>query len=181
MNQLGLSHISRNRVVTLDYSVTDSDGNLLDEGRELISYLHGGYNDIFPRIEAALEGQEVRDTVVVKLQPDEAFGEYDAGLIQIESRHTFPDGLEVGMHVESKFEQTFEEEEEEEETYTRIFRVTDIAGDSVVLDANHPLAGVSLIFTATVTAIRPASESEIRQGYMHQFISSGYGGQFTRH
>jgi len=156
MNQL----VARNTVITLDYHVTDPDGEVVDEGRDPLVYLHGGYDDIFPKIEEALQGKSVGESVQVKLQPDEAFGEYDPQLVQIEPRKDFPKELQVGMQFEGGPEDGSDEE-------FVIYRVTDIEGDKVVLDGNHPLAGSALVFTCTVTAIRPASAEEIEHGHVH--------------
>ncbi|WP_341743011.1 peptidylprolyl isomerase [Azonexus hydrophilus] len=156
MNQL----VDRNTVITLDYHVTDPDGEVVDEGRDPLVYLHGGYDDIFPKIEEALQGKSVGESVQVKLQPDEAFGEYDPQLVQIEPRKDFPKELQVGMQFEGGPEDGSDEE-------FVIYRVTDIEGDKVVLDGNHPLAGSALVFTCTVTAIRPASAEEIEHGHVH--------------
>ena len=153
--------VAKNTVITLDYNVKDPDGVLVDAGREPLVYLHGGYDDIFPKIEEALQDKKVGETVIVKLQPDEGFGEYDADLIQVESRKGFPKELEVGM----QFEGTPEGGDDDE---LLIFRVTEIADDKVVLDGNHPLAGMALVFTCTVTAVRPASEEEIAHGHVHE-------------
>ncbi len=152
--------VSRNSVITLDYHVTDPDGDVVDEGREPLVYLHGGYEDIFLKIEEALQGKTVGESVKVKLQPDEAFGDYDAEMVQVESRKDFPKELEVGMQFEGG-------PEEGEEDELVIYRVTEIADDKVVLDGNHPLAGMALIFTCTVTAIRPASVEELEHGHVH--------------
>jgi FKBP-type peptidyl-prolyl cis-trans isomerase SlyD len=152
--------VIKNTVVTLDYSVTDPDGQLVDAGEEPIVYLHGGYDDIFPMIEEALQGKKVGESVVVKMPPDAAFGEYDAGLLQVEARKDFPKELQVGMHFEGR-------PEDGEEDDMLIYRVTEIAGDRVVLDGNHPLAGLALIFTCTVTAVRPAGAEEIAHGHIH--------------
>jgi FKBP-type peptidyl-prolyl cis-trans isomerase SlyD len=154
------TQVARNSVITLDYHVTDPDGEVVDEGREPLVYLHGGYEDIFPKIEEALQGKKVGESVKVKLQPDEAFGEYDAEMVQIEPRKDFPRELEVGMQFEGG-------PEEGEEDELVIYRVTEIADDKVVLDGNHPLAGMALIFTCTVTAIRPASAEELEHGHVH--------------
>jgi FKBP-type peptidyl-prolyl cis-trans isomerase SlyD len=154
------TQVARNSVITLDYHVTDPDGEVVDEGREPLVYLHGGYEDIFPKIEEALQGKKVGESVKVKLQPDEAFGEYDAQMVQIEPRKDFPRELEVGMQFEGG-------PEEGEEDELVIYRVTEIADDKVVLDGNHPLAGMALIFTCTVTAIRPASAEELEHGHVH--------------
>ncbi len=152
--------VEKNSVVTLDYNVTDPDGELVDAGQEPIIYLHGGYDDIFPMIEEALQGKKVGESVVVKMQPDDAFGEYDSELIQIESRKNFPKELVVGM----QFEGVPEGGEDDDVT---LYRVTEIADDKVVLDGNHPLAGMALVFTCTVTAVRPASSEEIAHGHIH--------------
>ena len=152
--------VSKNTVVTLDYNVTDSDDNVVDEGREPLVYLHGGYDDIFMRIEEALQGKHIGESVQVKLQPDEAFGEYDAELVQIEPRDNFPKEIQVGMQFEGGPEGA------DDDDYM-IYRVTEIADDKVVLDGNHPLAGMSLLFTCTVTAIRPASAEEMEHGHVH--------------
>ena len=153
--------IARNSVVTLEYHVTDPEGEVVDEGREPIIYLHGGYDDIFPKIEEALQGKTVGESVQVKLQPDEAFGEYDASLVQIEPRKDFPKELQVGMQFEGGPEDGGDDD-------FVIYRVTDIAGDKVVLDGNHPLAGMALVFTCTVSAVRPASAEEVEHGHVHR-------------
>ncbi|MDR3158510.1 MAG: peptidylprolyl isomerase [Zoogloeaceae bacterium] len=150
--------VHKNTVVTLEYNVTDLEGELLDAGQEALIYLHGGYDDIFPRIEEALHEKRVGDTVTLKLQPDSAFGEYDASLVQIEPRASFPPGIEVGMQFEGATEDA------EEDDFV-LYRVTEITGDTVVLDGNHPLAGAALIFTCTITAVRPASTEEIARGH----------------
>lgn len=152
--------IVKNTVVTLDYNVTDTDGVVVDAGREPLIYLHGGYDDIFPKIEEVLQDKGIGESVQVKLQPDEAFGDYDESLIQIEPRDAFPDTLEVGMQFEGAAEGSDEDD-------FMLYRVTDIAADKVVVDGNHPLAGQALIFTCTVTEVRPASAVEIEHGHVH--------------
>jgi FKBP-type peptidyl-prolyl cis-trans isomerase SlyD len=156
-----MNTVTKNSVITLDYHVTDPDGEVVDEGREPLVYLHGGYDDIFPLIEEALQGKAVGESVKVKLQPDEAFGDYDAELVQVEPRKDFPKEIEVGMQFEGG-----PEEGEGDDDFI-IYRVTDIADDKVVLDGNHPLAGMALVFTCTVTAIRPASAEELEHGHVH--------------
>lgn len=157
-----MNMVSKNSVITLDYHVTDPDGEVVDEGREPLVYLHGGYDDIFPLIEEALQGKAIGESVKVKLQPDEAFGDYDAELVQVEPRKDFPKEIEVGM----QFEGGPDDGEGDDDEFI-IYRVTDIADDKVVLDGNHPLAGMALVFTCTVTAIRPASAEELEHGHVH--------------
>ena len=152
--------VAKNMVVTLDYSVADPDGEIVDAGQEPLVYLHGGYDDIFPMIEEGLQGKKIGESITVKMQPDDAFGEYDADLIQIEPRQGFPKELEVGMQFEGLPDGGDEED-------VLIYRVTEIANDKVVLDGNHPLAGMALVFTCTVTSVRPASQEEIAHGHVH--------------
>ncbi|HTH94247.1 MAG TPA: peptidylprolyl isomerase [Rhodocyclaceae bacterium] len=151
--------ITKDTVVTLDYRVTDSDGAVVDDGKHPLTYLHGGYGGIFDRIEVELQGKSAGDKVEVKLQPEEAFGDYDESLIVIEARSLFPDNIEVGM----QFERGSEDEEDDGLLYT----ITDIAEDKVVVDGNHPLAGQALIFACTVTDVRKASAEELSHGHVH--------------
>lgn len=151
--------ITKDTVVTLQYRVTDSDGGIVDEGKHPLTYLHGGYGGIFDRIEVELQGKDVGDKLEVKLQPEEAFGDYDESLIAIEPRDLFPDNIEVGM----QFERGSEDEEDDGLLYT----ITDIADDKVVVDGNHPLAGQSLVFSCTVTEVRQASAEELSHGHVH--------------
>jgi FKBP-type peptidyl-prolyl cis-trans isomerase SlyD len=150
--------IVKNVVVTLNYTVRDSDGNMIDEGEQPLVYLHGGYDGIFPALEEALHGKSVGDTFRVKLQPEDAFGDYDEELVLVEDLSQFPDNVEVGM----SFERVTEDGDED-----IVYRITDIAEGKVVVDGNHPLAGVALIFDGTVAAVRAASAEEISHGHVH--------------
>jgi FKBP-type peptidyl-prolyl cis-trans isomerase SlyD len=152
--------IDQNTVVTLSYRVTDSDGNLVDPGERPLIYLHGGYGGIFGKIEDELAGQSAGFQKDIRLLPEEAFGEYDAELVMIESRDLFPEEIEVGM----QFERGSEDGEEEDMLYT----ITDIAEGKVVVDGNHPLAGIALIFSCTVDAVRAATQEEISHGHVHE-------------
>ncbi|MCE9571449.1 MAG: peptidylprolyl isomerase [Rhodocyclales bacterium] len=151
--------IARNTVVTLKYSVKDADGTTIDEGGAPMVYLHGGYGGIFDRIEEELQGKDVGDSLEVKLEPEDAFGEYDAELVAIESRQLFPDNIEVGMQ--------FERGAEDGDSDDGLFTITDIADDKVVVDGNHPLAGIALLFSCTVTDVRAATTEEISHGHIH--------------
>lgn len=151
--------IDQNTVVTLAYSVADSDGNIVDPGDHPLIYLHGGYGGIFEKIEEELLGQSAGFQKDIRLQPEEAFGEYDAELVLMESRDLFPEEIEVGM----QFERAAEEEGEDDMLYT----ITDIAEGKVVVDGNHPLAGVALVFSCTVSDVRAATTEEITHGHVH--------------
>lgn len=150
--------IAKDTVVTLDYAVTDPDGNLVDDGKQPLVYLHGGYHGIFQRLEEALAGKDVGEKLDVKLQPDDAFGEYDESLVRIESLSLFPEGIEVGM----QFERSSDDGEDE-----LVYTITDIAEDKVVVDGNHPLAGMALIFSCTVAEVRAATAEELAHGHVH--------------
>jgi FKBP-type peptidyl-prolyl cis-trans isomerase SlyD len=145
-------HIAKNTVVSLDVALADIWGNTIVRSDEPLQYLHGGYGNIFPAVEGALEGKSVKDRVEVRLEPEEAFGDYDENLLRVESRSQFPETLEVGMRFEG---------EAGTEDEGRFFTVTDIAEDKVVLDANHPLAGMALKISCTVVGVRPATRVEI--------------------
>lgn len=151
-----MKRIGKNVVVTLNYDVTDPEGIALDAGEAPLVYLHGGYDDIFAAIEEALEGKGIGESVTVKLQPDQAFGEYDAGLIHVEAVERLPQPLEVGMQIEADSGEGGGE--------SRFYRVTEIAGGTAVLDGNHPLAGMALVFRGTVTGLRPPRTEEIAAG-----------------
>ena len=150
--------IVKNAVVTLNYTVHDPDGNLVDDGKNPLVYLHGGYDAIFPNLEEALHGKTLGDKLVIKLQPEEAFGDYDESLVMIEPADLFPENIEVGM----AFERVGEDGEED-----MLFRVTDIADGKVVVDGNHPLAGTALVFDVTVAEVRMATAEEITHGHVH--------------
>ena len=151
--------IARNTVVTLKYSVKDSDGADVDAGAAPLIYLHGGYGGIFDRIEEELQGKAEGDVLEVKLEPEDAFGEYDAELVAIESRQLFPENIEVGMQ--------FERGSEDGEDDDALFIITDIADDKVVVDGNQPRAGIALMFSCTVTGVRAATAEEITHGHVH--------------
>jgi FKBP-type peptidyl-prolyl cis-trans isomerase SlyD len=114
-----------------------------------MSYLHGGYGGLLEALESALEGKAPGQTVRLQVEPEDAFGDYDADLIRLEPVERYGEGIAVGMTVE-----------EEARTYT----VTDVAAGKVVLDGNHPLAGMALRFTLEVLAVRSAKPEEIAQG-----------------
>ncbi len=151
--------IIKNTVVTLDYQVHDTEGNLIDAGAEPLVYVHGGYDGIFPTLEEALQGKEVGASLKLKLEPGEAFGEYDAALVNVEPRDLFPEQIEVGM----QFERAAEDDEEEDMLYT----ITEIEADKVVVDGNHPLAGMALVFDCTVAEVRQATQEELAHGHVH--------------
>ena len=150
--------IGKDTVVELSYELTDADGKLIERTEDPIEYLHGGYDGIFPLVERALAGKNVGDSCRVRLEPDDAFGEYDAELMHLEPRNKFPPDVAVGMRFEGRGV----------ESGTKlVYTVTDVAEDKVVVDGNHPLAGRTLEFTCTVTAVRAATAEELEHGHVH--------------
>jgi FKBP-type peptidyl-prolyl cis-trans isomerase SlyD len=150
--------IQKDTVVELAYELTDADGKVIEQTDDPIEYLHGGYDGIFPLVERELSGKGVGDSCRVRLEPDDAFGEYDAELLHLEPRSKFPADVAVGMRFEGRGA----------ESGTKlIYTVTDVAEDKVVVDGNHPLAGKTLQFKCTVTAVRAATEEEIAHGHVH--------------
>lgn len=150
--------IAKDTIVALNYELFDIDGNLIERTDAPIEYLHGGYDGIFPLVEKALDGKSAGDSCRVRLDPDDAFGEYDAELVHVEPRDKFPQNVVVGMQFEGQTESSGE---------TLVYTVTDIAEDKVVVDGNHPLAGQMLNFSCTVAEVRTATTEEIRHGHAH--------------
>lgn len=150
--------IEKNTVVTLNFQVLDPDGNIIDDGQHPLVYLHGGYDGIFPRLEEALHGKNTGDRFEIKLEPEDAFGEYDEELVRVEPINLFPENIEVGM----QFERGGEDDEDD-----MLYTITDIADGKVVVDGNHPLAGIALSFKVTVADVRTATEEEIAHGHVH--------------
>ncbi|HTN65857.1 MAG TPA: peptidylprolyl isomerase [Burkholderiaceae bacterium] len=153
--------IARNTVVTVHYKLSDAQGNLIEESNEPMVYLHGGYQNTLPKIEAALDGKDVGYQTMLQVEPDDAFGEYDPELVKIEPRNRLPSPLEVGMQFEGT------PDGDDEGNQTLVFTVTDIAEDKVVLDGNHPLAGMALRFALNVAEVRVATAEEVAHEHVH--------------
>jgi FKBP-type peptidyl-prolyl cis-trans isomerase SlyD len=150
--------IEKDSVVSLNYKLSDLAGKIMEEPDAPISYLHGGYDGIFPMVEEELHRKEVGYSCSVLMEPENTFGEYDSDLVRVEPRDLFPDNVTVGMQFEGG-------EEGSDDAF--IYTVTDIAEDKVVVDGNHPFAGVTLRFDCTVTAVRPATSEELAHGHVH--------------
>lgn len=150
--------IAKNTVVTLTFELLDAQGNMIEKAESPIAYLHGGFQGIFPLVEQALDGKQAGDSCAVRLTPNDAFGEYDANLVQVETRDKFPPEIAVGMQFEGRGEQS---------GHAMVYTVTDVAADKVVVDGNHPLAGQTLNFNCTVTGVRVATGEEMEHGHVH--------------
>lgn len=144
--------VCNDRWVRVRYRLFDAQGEAIEAGEREWTYLHGGYGSVLARIEQALEGAQAGESRSVRLEPADAFGEYDASLVRLAPRERFPDALERGMSFEGI---------PGEDADGRIHIVTDFTDETVVLDANHPLAGMALRFELQVLEVREATGEEI--------------------
>ncbi|MDO8465256.1 MAG: peptidylprolyl isomerase [Gallionella sp.] len=152
--------IAKDTVVSLSYELFDSEGELLEKVDVPVSYLHGGYDGIFPLVEEALHDKDVGAQCRITLQPDDAFGEYDHELVQVEARGAFPEEIAIGMQFEGGPEGTDDED-------FSLYTVVEVSDDEVTVDGNHPLAGKTLSFSCTVTGVRMATAEELMHGHVH--------------
>jgi FKBP-type peptidyl-prolyl cis-trans isomerase SlyD len=151
--------IAQNTVVTVNYKLSDAQNNLIEDGAQPMVYLHGGYENTLPKIEEELDGKEAGYASTIQIEPEDAFGDYDPNLLKVEERNRLPEPIEVGMQFEGMAEGADDE--------PVIFTVTEVADDKVVLDGNHPLAGMALRFELSVIDVRAATEEEIQHGHVH--------------
>ena len=149
--------IAKDTVVTLKYRVAESSGKRIEESKDPMVYLHGGYDNTLPKIEAALDGQEPGYECTLQLQPEDAFGVRDEALVRVIPKSEFPPGVKVGGQLEGRTD----------DGQPHVFHVMKIKGPEVHLDGNHPLAGKALRFVLKVTAVRAASAEEIAHGHVH--------------
>ena len=152
--------IVKDTVVSLRYELSDANGTLLEKTDDPVSYLHGGYDGIFPTVEEAIHGKETGFKFDVTMGPDEAFGEYDHDLVRVEPRNLFPENIEIGMQFEGGVEDA------EDDDYM-LFTVVDVTDDEVTVDGNHPLAGKTLNFVGEVASVRAATPEELEHGHIH--------------
>lgn len=151
--------VSKDKVVTIDYTVTNSQGAVIDssKGGEPFAYIQGGGN-IIPGLEQALEGKTQGETLKISVPPELGYGLRDAALMQTVPRERFDgiEALEVGMRFHAESDQG-----------EKMVTVIDIEGDDVTIDGNHPLAGETLEFGVTVIEVREPSEEELSHGHVH--------------
>lgn len=163
-------------LVSLKVRMFDAQGELLeDSGERPLVYLHGA-DDIFPMIEAALEGQEAGYSTRVHLEPEEAFGDDDASLLHLVPVKALPQDVDVGMKFEGVPGQPAD---------GRIYTVVDLTDDVAVLDGNHPLAGRALRFDVEVIGVEPAGEAALddpTRALVPEFLKvGGHGGDSGTH
>ncbi|HYP84020.1 FKBP-type peptidyl-prolyl cis-trans isomerase [Variovorax sp.] len=152
--------ISRHCVVALTWTLRDTLGEVLDVLDEPVEFLVGG-NDLLAAIEDALQGHEPGAQVQLHLEPEQAFGDYDEDLVFLEARSLFPKELEEGMTFDGS---ALPQGVSKDMPVDRFYTVTEIYPEHVVLDGNHPLAGIALRLALKVEAVREATEQEVGGG-----------------
>ena len=151
--------VAKNAVVSIDYTLTGPDGKVIDTstGREPLAYIHGGGN-LIPGLERALDGKTAGENVNVSIAPVDAYGERNPAAVHSVPKSAFqgvPE-IKVGMQFKSQGEHG-----------EQIVTVTKVEADTVTVDANHPLAGVTLNFDVTIRGIRAATPEELDHGHVH--------------
>ena len=151
--------IAPDQIVSIRYTLKNDAGDVLDsssDGEPLI-YLHG-HGNLIPGLERELAGKKTGDKLQVKIAPAEGYGEYDKALVQRVPRRTLKGvpNVRVGMRLQAQTEHG-----------PRAVTVTQLTGDLVTLDGNHPLAGQNLNFEVEVADVRPASAEELSHGHVH--------------
>jgi FKBP-type peptidyl-prolyl cis-trans isomerase SlyD len=156
--------IGKDKVVAIDYTLTDPQGQVLDtsQGREPLSYVHGTGN-IIRGLEQALEGKGTGDTLQVQIPPDQAYGEKDPAMVQAVPRAAFRGITDIkpGMQFQAQ-----------NQGAQQVVTVVGVTDEEVTVDANHPLAGVTLNFDVNIVSVRDATPEELQHGHAH-----GVGGQ----
>jgi FKBP-type peptidyl-prolyl cis-trans isomerase SlyD len=151
--------ITKDAVASIHYTLTDDDGNTIDSsaGGEPLAYIHGN-GHLIPGLERELEGKSEGDKLDVKITPADGYGEFDKSLIQRVPRRVLKGvgDLYVGMQLHAQSEQG-----------VRTVTITQLQGDMVTLDGNHPLAGKNLNFKVEVVGVRAATEEELAHGHVH--------------
>jgi FKBP-type peptidyl-prolyl cis-trans isomerase SlyD len=140
--------VAKDTVVSLRLEMHDAQGVQIQPAFDL-TYLQGGYGELLPTLERALEGKAPGESVKLQVEPEDAFGEYDADLLRVEAAERYGKGIAAGMEVEED---------------GRFYAVTDVADGKVVLDGNHPLAGMALRFSIEIVTVRSATTEEMRRG-----------------
>ena len=148
-------NITKDSAVTLQYKVTDAQGKPVDAGT--LAYLHGGYDNIFPKVEAAFDGQAKGFSASIDLAVEDAFGVRDESLVRVIPKGEFPPGVKAGGQLRGA----------NDKGEPQIYYVKKIKGPEVHLDGNHPLAGQALHFSGKVLDVRAASEEEIAHRHVH--------------
>lgn len=151
--------VTKDKVVSIEYTLTDDGGTVLDssKGRGALSYIHG-HDNLVTGLEKELEGKEDGSDFKADVSPTEGYGEYDQDLVFSVPRDRFKDfsDLKIGMQFEAETEQGHQ-----------IMAIKSVDDDSVIVDANHPLAGQDLHFEGRIVGVRDATNEELTHGHVH--------------
>jgi FKBP-type peptidyl-prolyl cis-trans isomerase SlyD len=151
--------IGKGKVVSIDYTLTDARGEILDssKGNTPLSYIQG-HGNIIPGLENSLEGRSAGDSFKLTVPPKDAYGEREEGRTMHIKREQFKgvDDLEVGMQFHAQGEGG-----------PQVVTITAIEGDTVTVDGNHPLSGMTLNFDVSVVEVRDATKEELEHGHVH--------------
>jgi len=147
-------------VVALTWTLKDTLGEVLDVLDDPVEFLLGGH-DLLPPIEAALQGHSVGATLDLQIEPEQAFGDFNDQLLFLEPRELFPKDLQEGLTFEGS---ALPEGCNPDAPRDTLYTVTDIYPEHVVLDGNHPLAGIAIRISLKVESVREATEEEIGRG-----------------
>lgn len=153
-----MTAIANNQVVSFNYTLTNAEGETLDKSQgEPLVYLHGAGN-IIPGLEKALEGKTVGDKFVITIPAAEAYGEYNPELVQEVPAQMFQgvENIEAGMQFQAQTDDG-----------VQIVTVKSVEGETIIVDANFPLAGQDLTFDVEVTDVREATQEELDHGHVH--------------
>ncbi|HUG10233.1 MAG TPA: peptidylprolyl isomerase [Opitutaceae bacterium] len=145
-------------VVSFHYTLRNKDGQLLDSstGGEPIAFLEGS-GQIIDGLESALLGVAAGAKLKVEVAAARAYGERDATLVRKVKRGMLPvDEITLGDMFQTG-----------QDRHAPVVTVTAIDGDDVTLDANHPLAGVDLVFDTEIVGVREATADEVAHGHAH--------------
>lgn len=147
--------ITKNKLVSLIYTITDEDNNILERIDTPIQYIQGIKSHVIEKIEIALEGHQVDDLVHITLSPEEGFGAHQPELtFSDDIKNVPPQFHTIGAEVE------FQNDQGE----NKIFRVTHIEDNKLTVDGNHPFAGKTITYNITVQEVRDATARELKSG-----------------
>ncbi|KPJ95345.1 MAG: peptidylprolyl isomerase [Gammaproteobacteria bacterium SG8_11] len=147
--------VTKHKVVSITYRILDEQGQLVEQSDIPIDYIHGADNDMFAKVEQALEGKTVGDTVEVVLPPEDGFGHVDPNMTFIDDIENVPPEY---RHVGAR--PMFQNEHGD---VTELV-VSKIENGKLTVDGNHPFAGKTMTFNVDVIAIRDATEEELAGG-----------------
>ena len=158
-------NITSNKVITINYTLKDKEGELIDKSDDAsFAYLHG-HSNIIPGLESALENKAKGDSFSLVLEPKDAYGEYNPEITQTSPRSAFGDvELEVGMQFHAQ----------SDDGHPVLITISEINGDDITIDGNPPLAGVTLHYEVEVMDVRDATEEELSHGHVHQAGGCGH-------